>query len=184
MTNQDKSSSDMSDDKGQRFMKLYMAVQRRLYGFTLSLVPNQVDADDIVQETASVMWDKFDDFEPGTDFAAWALCIARYRVMTYRQKDISKRKRFSSQSIETIDNAASSDEKKESARQAALRGCMKKLEEKDRQILYLRYEMGATLRNVAERLDLSINTLYSRLGKIHAVLLNCIRKKVAQEETV
>lgn len=184
MTKQDSNNSDMSGDQGQRFMRLYMAVQRRLYGFVLSLVPNQVDADDIVQETASVMWDKFDEFEPGTDFAAWALCIARYRVLAYRQKALSKRKRFSNQAIETIDNIAKSDGKEESARQDALRKCMKKLAEKDRQMLFLRYEMGATLRNVAERLDQNINTLYSKLGRIHAVLLNCIRKTVAKEDMV
>ncbi len=64
-------SSSSSLQRGERFMRLLLANQQRIYGLILALVPNWNDADDIMQETSAVMWAKFDDYEAGTDFAAW-----------------------------------------------------------------------------------------------------------------
>jgi RNA polymerase sigma-70 factor (ECF subfamily) len=175
---------DISEDHGQHFMRLYMSAQRRLFGYVLSLVPNHTDADDIVQETVSIMWSKFGEYEPGTDFAAWALRIAHYRVLTYWKRKKMKEKKFSVGAIEAIKEVAESNTKQEDKRIDALRNCLKKLPERDRKILSLRYEVGATLKSVAERLDHNINTLYSTLSRIHIKLLNCIRRAMVQEEAL
>ncbi len=171
-----------SDDRGQQFMKLYMGVQRRLYSFVLSMVPSPVDADDIVQETVSVMWTKFDEFEIGTDFAAWALCIARYQIMNYRKRKITTQKRFSNQTIESIQAVVEAGSEQDDERRELLRRCLKKLKDNERKILYFRYEVGSTLRIVAERMGLNINTAYSALSRIHVLLLKCIRKNMIDRE--
>ena len=46
--------------------------RRRLNGYVLSLVHNWIDADDIVQDVAVRLWQRFDDFMPDADFGAWA----------------------------------------------------------------------------------------------------------------
>ena len=38
-----------------------------------ALVLDWNDADDLFQETCLVLWQKFDEFRPGTNFLAWAL---------------------------------------------------------------------------------------------------------------
>lgn len=184
MSNEGSNSAEFTGDRGQHFMRLYMVIQRRLYGFVLSLAPNATDADDIVQETVSVMWSKFDEFEPGTDFAAWAFCIARYQTLTYRRRKKSQPRQFTDQAIEAIDNISTSKTEHEDARKDALDQCLAKLKDNDRKVLYLRYEVGSTLRNVAERLDQNINTLYSTLSRIHIALLNCIRRTMSKEEAM
>ncbi|MBN2511493.1 MAG: sigma-70 family RNA polymerase sigma factor [Sedimentisphaerales bacterium] len=182
MKEKDTQNFNQADERGQRFMKLYMSIQRYLYGFVLSLVANSSDADDIVQETVSVMWIKFDEFEPGTDFAAWAVSIARYRIMNYRQRMQTDKRRFSRHAVEAIDEIAASNKKKDDLRQDTLRQCMKKLSKRDQQVLYLRYEIGATLRNVAGRLGQNTNTLYSHLNRIHIALLHCIERMMSDRE--
>ena len=57
-----------------------------------------------MQEAVEVMWSKFDQFEPGTDFISWALRIARYRVLNYYKKKRTQRLRFSSEVIKDIDD--------------------------------------------------------------------------------
>jgi hypothetical protein len=52
--------------------------ERLVYGFMLSLVPNWADADEILQETNIRLWDEFEKFVPRTNFAAWAVRIARF----------------------------------------------------------------------------------------------------------
>jgi len=168
----------LKSDRGQQFMTLYMGVQRRLFGYVLSHIPNSSDADDIVQETVSIMWSEFDKYKPGTNFAAWALCIARYQIMSYRKQITKKNRLFSSQAMEAIQNVAESTDNLEQERQKALMRCLDKLGKKERRILYFRYEIGATLRAVSERLNMNNNTLYSVLGRIHVTLLNCVRKSM------
>ena len=73
-------------DMGGRFTALLLQNQKRIYGLILSLVPNGPDADDIMQEACSVMWKKFETFEEGTNFAAWALRIAALVLAMGRQK--------------------------------------------------------------------------------------------------
>ena len=67
-------------------MRLYVVNERRIYGFIFALIHDWSAAEDILQDTAQVMWSKFDTFDPGTNFVAWALCIARYQVMDYRKR--------------------------------------------------------------------------------------------------
>jgi RNA polymerase sigma-70 factor (ECF subfamily) len=172
----------LSNDRGQCFVRLYTGIQRRLFGYVLSHIPNPSDAEDIVQETIVAMWSRFSEYEPGTNFAAWALCVARYQILTYRKKRTGKGRIFSEQAIEVIQNLAESTGDQEQERQKSLQFCLDKLGEKERKILYFRYEIGATLRTVSEQVNMNINTLYSVLNRIHILLLNCIRKDMRYKE--
>src|SRR3954467_5741619 len=82
----DRSFTPSGSSETERFMRLFLAHQRRFYGLILSLVPNVTDADDLLQETAALMWQKFAEFRPGTDFAAWGLRFARNLVSNHRKK--------------------------------------------------------------------------------------------------
>ena len=52
------------------FGRLFVQYQPRIYGYIRSLVADRSDAEDMLQETASVLWQKFDEFTPGTNFLA------------------------------------------------------------------------------------------------------------------
>jgi RNA polymerase sigma-70 factor (ECF subfamily) len=52
------------------FGRLFVRYQSRIYGFIRSLVVHRDDAEDLLQETASVLWRKFGEFRPGSDFLA------------------------------------------------------------------------------------------------------------------
>ena len=50
------------------------------------LIANHNDADDIMQETTIVMYEKFDSFEKGSDFLSWANTIAKYKTLEFLKK--------------------------------------------------------------------------------------------------
>ncbi len=177
-----KNGTNHLGDRGKQFMISYVSIQRRLFGFVLSMIPNITDADDIVQDTVSIMWSKYDEFEQGTDFAAWAFQIARFQIFNYRRRMKAISGRFSDESMDAILEIAESREKQYDTRHDTLRDCVNKLKNNDKEVLHLRYEIGSTLQNVAERLGQNINTLYSSLNRIHIILLHCIRKNTAHDE--
>lgn len=164
-----------------RFVQLYTTVQRRLYGYILSLIPDFTAVDDILQETVMVMWREFDSFEPGTDFAAWALAIARNQVFTYIKNRSKQRRCLSLDTVQALAQTAETQSPQHNDRLEALRNCIRKLSSKDAQLLSLRYEAGATLKHVAERVGQSINTMYHRLYKIRIGLLECVEREIARE---
>src|SRR5690606_1942058 len=79
------SSSAGAPANAEEFTRLYAECQKRLFIYISLLMPNTADAHDVLQDTNLVLWQKFEQFEPGTSFFAWAREVARYRVLRYRQ---------------------------------------------------------------------------------------------------
>lgn len=68
--------------------------QRRLYAFIYALVRNPADAEDVLQECNLVLWRKAAEYQPGTDFMAWAWRIAQLQVMAFRKRKARAREHF------------------------------------------------------------------------------------------
>ncbi len=180
----DSSNDNPSEaSRGGVFLRLYQANERRIRGFILALVPDWSEAQDLMQETTMVMWSKFDEFTVGTDFTAWALSIARYQILNYRKKNRNGRVRFDDEVLEAIEDRVSDVVAGMDARRDALRACLRKLEERDRQLIRLRYEAGATTKSVAERVGRGIDAVYKALNRIHVQLLFCIRRTLSMEDS-
>ncbi|MCX7009597.1 MAG: hypothetical protein NTY53_20530 [Kiritimatiellaeota bacterium] len=74
------------DGRNKQLMLLMTQHQRHIFSYIYTLIPNQHDAADILQETSLVICEKFHEFQPGTDFVAWACQIAWWRVRAVRKK--------------------------------------------------------------------------------------------------
>ena len=77
--------NDPLPNKVDRFMTELMQHQRRLYQYIHALLPRHQDAEDAMQSTLLVLWEKFDQFQAGTSFYAWASRIAYFTVQNYRR---------------------------------------------------------------------------------------------------
>jgi len=164
------------------FMRLFIGNQRRFYGLILTLVPNIADADDLIQETATQMWQKFDDFVPGTDFAAWGLSFARFMVLSfYKKRKAQSRVAFDAELIDSIADEISEVTPSSDRRHEALRGCLGKLPEQTRRLIELRYATGATGKSVAEQLSKSVESIYKAISRTHEALLRCVERTLAAE---
>jgi RNA polymerase sigma-70 factor (ECF subfamily) len=168
-------------DREEHFLQLFLAHERRIFGFLLALVPTWSDAEDLLQEASVVMWRKLDEFEPGTDFAAWALSIARYQVLSFRKKQRRDRVLFSERTLEMLADEMTALGRSEDARRDALEHCIARLNTRDRELIRLRYLPGASTQGVAEDLGRSIQAIYKSLNKIHEQLMMCIRRTLAAE---
>jgi RNA polymerase sigma-70 factor (ECF subfamily) len=171
-------------DRGSQFVRLFLQNQRRIYGLILALVPGGPDADDILQETCAVLWQKFDEFDPGTNFAAWSLRIARYQVMAYYTTRRRQKARLSDETLEAVVDRMSARPEREDARSAALDGCLEDLPEPDRRLIDLRYRAGASVEDLARRDGRTIDAAYKALHRAHERLLQCMRGKLGAVNAV
>src|SRR3954463_9952397 len=64
------------DAAQQRFLSLFLRSERDIFRYLAVLVPNVKDAEDIVQQTALALWEKFDAYDPNLPFTPWACRFA------------------------------------------------------------------------------------------------------------
>jgi len=175
---------DRKTDRTEEFIRLFAANQRRIYGFVAAMVPNADDADDVFQNISAGLWQKFDRFEPGTNFAAWGLQFARYAVLKHFETQ-RRRKRlvFADEVLELVADEATAANKELDPRHEALRSCIERLPARSRELVRVRYEAGVgTCKEVARRLDRSVEAVYKALSRIHQRLLECVERVLAGEE--
>jgi RNA polymerase sigma-70 factor, ECF subfamily len=163
------------------FTRLYEGCQAWLYSYLLSLLRRPDDADEVLQETAQVCWQKFDQYRPGTEFRAWACRIAHFKALKFRQQRRKAPLAFSDLFFESVDEEAVVMADGLDARLAFLHDCVKKLPPPDRKLLRLRYATGATTKNVADALGRSIHAVYRALVRIHDALFRCIDQAMNEE---
>lgn len=162
--------------KEEAFMRLFLQSERRFLGYILSLVPHLPDAEDLLQDACTTMWRKYDEFEPGTDFAAWGIAISRYQVLRHRRKAQTSKVVFSEPLMMQIAEAAETLDSQNSARSEALASCLAKLREKDRELIRLRYFAENSTKETARQVDRSVESVYKSLSRIREHLLLCVRQ--------
>lgn len=165
------------------FVSLLTYHQGKINSYILTLVPNYVDSADIMQETAKVMWMKFSDFKIGTDFLAWGLSIAHFRVLEYRRRKKNlKEIGLSDDVFEKLSSAAKSRQDKSSEQLFFLKKCFNLLNENDQRIILFRYHENLKSKEIAARLGKSVRNIYMNISRIQELLLHCIKKHSLEAE--
>jgi|DewCreStandDraft_4_1066084.scaffolds.fasta_scaffold22530_2 RNA polymerase sigma-70 factor (ECF subfamily) len=181
---QDMPHHKIHNEDYQLFIKLYLANERRIYGYVRALIPNWSDVDDIIQESASVMWSKFGEFEKGTNFSAWALRIAHFQVLNYYKIKKNHKLYFSEETLHSLSQRILSATPNTDERLNVLKQCIQKLHDHERSLIEMRYEPGATTQSVARQTGKDVHSLYKLFNKIHARLLLCVRRTLAEGELI
>lgn len=136
-----------------------------------------------MQETASWMWRNFHEYKPGTNFGAWGVQIARYKILKLNRQTFNSRLKFDGDMIAMIDAKSETVLEEAPVRIHALRKCLSGMSDRDRRLIYLRYEQGLTPKKLAELVDRPVHGLYKTMARIHKMLLQCVRQAlIAQGE--
>ena len=162
-------------------MEQLALVQQRLAGFVRALLPNPADADEVLQETNIVIWQKIDQFDPnrpGSDFLSWAFRIAALQAKNFRRRQ-ARRPGFSEDMLEELTLAAIADQPMQEARRDALRVCMHGLPEDERQLVEQCYAPGARIYEIADALKRTLTSVYRSLRRIRRALSVCIQSRLA-----
>lgn len=173
--------ADLPPDRASQLMRLITEHQRRIFGYIYTLVPDRQDAQDILQETSVVICEKFDQFRPGTDFAAWACQIAYWEVRRARQKFARSKVIFNQEVVDAIAETAAELLPEMGARHEALAKCLQKLHPRDRELLLTRYEPGSGVEEAAQRSGRSLVAAYKALARLRKLLLDCVTNQLSLE---
>ncbi|HKB90901.1 MAG TPA: sigma-70 family RNA polymerase sigma factor [Opitutaceae bacterium] len=171
-------------DSRKRLMALMTRHQRQIFGYIYTLVPIRHDAEDLLQETSLVICEKFDDFEEGTDFVAWACQIAYWRVRYSRQKYARSKVVFDQNVLDAVAQTASVMTQELDERHVALSQCLSKLHARDRELVLTRYEPGSGVEEAAKRSGRSLQAAYKALTRIRKLLFDCVSHQISTGEAL
>jgi len=175
------SHSGPEDARYEVFIARFAHHEPDLRRFIRSLLPTAVDADEVLQQTAIVIWRKFEQYDPATNFMKWACVIARFEALAYRRKMARDRLVFREDVMELMADEGIEELDSRRAEHAALESCLEAMPEKQRQFLTLAYTQGIKTKELAEEAGSSAAAFYMRLKRLRLQLLQCVESKLKTE---
>lgn len=164
-------------DRAARFMEHLEPAQGRIYGFIFALVPSANDAHDLYQQVVMVAWQKFDQFEPGTSFIAWAMKMAHFEVLAYRRSSMRSKLRFDDSLVLKLAETsaqAMEDDGDGGNRFAQLNVCLSRLNTRDRELVEMCYRKNQPIHRIAASLGRSSQSVCNSLRRIRTALTKCV----------
>src|SRR5262249_51619563 len=140
-----------------------------------SLVRDLNDADDLFQQTALILWKKFDEFDDRRSFLSWACGVARLEVANFIRSRGRHRLYFSDNlALLLIEAHEELAEDEWEDRRDALARCVEKLRQGDQKLLRECYGSSAGIREAADKRGRSPQSVYNSLRRIRRTLFECV----------
>jgi len=156
---------------------LYERTSAKLYGICLSLLRDEAEAQDVVQELYVTVWNKAALFDPGkASPITWLATLARNRSID------RLRSRRGAGAAEELDSALAVPDERPSSfevleqaeERERLRHCLEELEEGTRSAIRAAFFEGATYPQLAEQSGVPLPTMKSRIRRGLMRLRGCL----------
>lgn len=174
-------------DRGRdELLRLFLQHQVMLSGFLYTLLEDWELVEEALQETAVFVCGRWRDFTPGTNFAAWARTVARFRA----REALHRRRRAAARplgglldglaepAVEQVWEAqgAFSPRHKE-----ALARCLQDLPDVQRRVVELHYFDDRPCERIAARYKRRVEAVYMTLSRVRRRLKACVERRLAGE---
>ena len=166
-----------SEQHTSEFVGRMMTAQPRLRAYVRMMVYNPSDVNDILQNVATVGWQKYGQYDPARSFDAWVMGIARNCVFEYLREQGRRANPLTNEVIELLEAEATEASSSATELEEALDTCLGKLSADDHRLVSTRFEKTQTNRGVSKLLNMSEATVSRALNRIYAQLLICIKKQ-------
>ncbi len=155
-----------------------------LEGMITAMIGDFAAAEDLFQEAAVIMTRKRGQASEDCNFVAWGRSIAFNVVRDYRKK--MARRKVHVLDEEALEGVAGAFREVEDsaweARREALRGCVRKLPDREREVLRRRYEEAVPVERLAASLATTRGAVDTMLYRIRKALLQCVELRLQRTE--
>jgi RNA polymerase sigma-70 factor (ECF subfamily) len=139
------------------------------------------DADDILQQVAITVVQDYDRYDKERSFVAWAIGIARNKILMYRREKAHERLVLDAEAMGAVAQVYEHDSAEFDDMRKALHTCIKKAKARWQQILEMRYSRGLSTRRIAEQLGMTQNAIFITLHRIRLALRDCIMREMSSK---
>lgn len=173
--------SDGQSAAQQRFLSLFLRSEREVFRYVASLVPNVADAEDIVQQTALALWEKFDAYDPAQPFTPWACRFALNKTRQWIERHQRWHALLDGDLAEELSHRREEMRPELEARLRRLEGCLTRLPEEQRSLVEGYYYRREEIDQLANRTGRTVASAYKALQRIRQSLQACVENAVEPE---
>lgn len=175
----DSATSVNNSTQEAEFLRFLAMSYRDLYAAAMSIVGNRNDADDVIQEVCVVLWAKYDEFNPNTNFRKWACTVTFNVARSYaRKRNRHRGVGLDEEVLAKIVRMRTASSELLELRREILRGCLDRLTPRDRRFLADCYRTPSSLVEYAQSKGLTVATVYSKLKRVRRALVDCVQWKL------
>jgi len=157
--------------------------RRALLRYVLAATGSVATAEDLVQDTLRLAYEKRERLTPGTELGAWLRGIARNLLKRHFESQ-KKEPILVGDAFEELECAARNEEGSltdgdlQERRIKALSACYEHLQEKARLVMEHRYGQGKSAGQVANLLGMTVAAVNVMAFRIRGVLAECVQKRM------
>ena len=173
----------MDNERSQMLVRLMSQHHQSIFRYLHAMLGNAEDAGDVMQETSVALFQKIDQFDGEKPFLPWAYRFAYLEVLKWRERTAKKPLFLDTDVVELLARNRELEDPLLHQRMGVLPDCFALLPAKDAYAVRARYFEGVQADEIAAKLQLSRRTLFRELERIRKVLMDCIDKKLAAQES-
>lgn len=166
----------------QRFLSLFLRSEREIFRYVAVLVPNIADAEDIVQQAALALWEKFDCYDPNQPFTPWACRFALNKARQWVERHQRWKALLDDGLAEELALRREQLRPEIELRLRCLEGCLRQLPQDQRSLVEGYYYRREDMAQLAEKSGRSITATYKALQRIRQSLQQCIEGAAGRGE--
>jgi len=138
------------------------------------LVPNLADADDIVQQTALALWEKFDAYDPNQPFTPWACRFALNKARQWIERRQRWQALLEGGLVEELAQRREELRPELEVRLKHLERCLHKLPEEQRSLVESYYYRRDPIEKLSAASSRTVAATYKMLQRVRQALQACI----------
>lgn len=165
----------------QRFLSLFLRSEREIFRYVAALVPNVADAEDIVQQSALALWEKFDTYDPCQPFTPWACRFALNKARQWMERNQRWKALLDGGLAEELALRHEQLRPEIEARLGGLERCLRQLPEDQRNLVEGYYYRREDIAQLAHQAGRSVTATYKSLQRIRHSLQACIERTPKSE---
>ena len=165
----------------QRFLSLFLRSEREIFRYVAALVPNVTDAEDIVQQTALVLWEKFDAYDPGLPFTPWACRFALNKTRQWLERRQRWQALLEGGLAEELAQRREELRPEMDLRLRHLETCLGKLPDEQRSLVEGYYYRREGIEGLAANSGRTVAATYKMLQRVRLALQACIENAAKPE---
>ena len=173
--------NDPAAEIREQMTRHWLSCESSIRAYIAAAVRSSADREDLVQQVALAIARRFDEYDPSRSFLAWALWLAKSRIIDYYRSQNRKHALLTDEALERLAEHFTQSQSTTSPRLQTLENCSEKLPQRSRWMIQLRYHDDLSIDKIADAIRSTPGTVRVALFRIRNALAQCIEEQLAKE---
>jgi RNA polymerase sigma-70 factor, ECF subfamily len=169
----------LREGDGVAFEKLFYKYHAKLFNFSFRLLRSKQEAENIVQQTFLKVWEYRENLDENSSFSGFLFKVSHNQVFNQFRSRLNHRYylEYLMEYAETLENTV--DRQIDYTElEAYVHKLLQQLPERRKEIFLLSREQGLSYKEIADKLDISENTVDTQIRKVLNYFRQALREKV------